>query len=199
VIGRPLSFRVHWGEFLPDWHPWEDYRQGYSARADLGGGVVLTLCHPLDYVRWLFGEVQSLWAFTSANSDLELNVEDTAEIGLRFESGLIGSIHLDYVQRPPNHHLEIVGTEGTIRWDNSDGAVEIFRAQNQVWRRYPAPEGFDRNDLFLAEMKHFLDLIQDKVESKCSLDDGIWSQKLVQGIHDSAQEGRLISWENSPL
>ena len=45
AIGRPFSVRAHWGEYLPGWHPWEDYRQGYSARPDLGGGVVLTLCH----------------------------------------------------------------------------------------------------------------------------------------------------------
>ena len=50
-IGRPLSFRAEWGEYLPGWHPWEDYRKSYSARKDLGGGVLLTLSHPLDYVR----------------------------------------------------------------------------------------------------------------------------------------------------
>jgi len=53
VIGRPLSARACWGEYLPGWHPWEDYRQSYSARPELGGGVILTLCHPFDYLRWL--------------------------------------------------------------------------------------------------------------------------------------------------
>ncbi len=57
-IGRPVGFRSHWGEYLPNWHPWEDYRLSYAARQDLGGGVVLTLIHPLDYLRWLLGEVQ---------------------------------------------------------------------------------------------------------------------------------------------
>ena len=193
-IGRPLSARVHWGEYLPGWHPWEDYRQGYSARADLGGGVVLTLCHPLDYLRWLFGEVCSLWAFIGSNSDLELDVEDTAETGIRFESGVIGSVHLDYVQRPPVHRLEIVGTEGTIRWNNTDGAVKVFSAHSGEWKHYPMPEEFERNNLFLAEMDHFLKLIRGQVESRCTLEDGIWSQKLVQGVYDSAHQGRLITW-----
>jgi len=195
VLGRPLSFRVHWGEYLPDWHPWEDYRQGYSARADLGGGVVLTLCHPLDYLRWLFGEVQSLWAFTSTNSGLELDVEDTAEIGLHFGNGLIGSVHLDYVQRPPGHRLEIIGTEGTIRWDNFDGAVEIFNAQESKWQRHPVPDDFERNVLFLSEMRHFLKVIRGEVEPLCDLEDGIWSQRLVQGVYDSARTGQLINWD----
>ncbi len=72
--------------------------------------MVLTLSHPLDYLRWIFGEVESLWAFTGKISDLELSVEDVAEIGIRFQSGVIGSLHLDYFQRPPatpagNHRL----------------------------------------------------------------------------------------------
>ena len=80
AIGEPVSARAHWGEYLPDWHPWEDYRQGYSARSDLGGGVILTLSHPLDYLRWLLGEVDCLWAFAGRLGDLEIDVEDTAEI-----------------------------------------------------------------------------------------------------------------------
>ncbi len=81
--------------------------------------MVNTLSHPLDYVRWLFGEVGSLSAFPGQVSDLELaDVEDLAEISLRFQSGVVGSVHLDYFQRPPAHWLEIAGTHGLIRWEN---------------------------------------------------------------------------------
>ena len=117
-IGKPVSFRSHWGEYLPGWHPWEDYRQSYSARPDLGGGVVNTLSHPLDYLRWIFGNAESVWAFTSS-AGLGLDVEDSAEIGLRFKSGLSGTVHLDYVQQPGKHTLEIIGEDGTIFFDNA--------------------------------------------------------------------------------
>ena len=85
-LGRPVSLRSHWGEYLPDWHPWEDYRLSYSARADLGGGVALTLSHPLDYLRWLMGDAQVLWSFGTKVSDLEISVEDLAEMGLIFNN-----------------------------------------------------------------------------------------------------------------
>jgi predicted dehydrogenase len=174
-IGRPLSARAHWGEYLPGWHPWEDYRQGYSARADLGGGVLLTLCHPLDYLRWMFGEAEALWAFTGRLGDLDLDVEDTAEIGIRYQSGMLGSVHLDYNQRPSAHTLEVVGTQGVLRWDNAD-----------------TPAGFERNDLFLAEMRHFLDVARGKAQPLCTLEDGVQALRLALAARQSAEVGEMV-------
>jgi predicted dehydrogenase len=191
-LGKPVSARARWGEYLPAWHPWEDYRNGYSARADLGGGVVLTLSHPLDYLRWLLGEVEALWAFTGRRGGLGIEVEDTAEIGLRFLSGVLASVHLDYVQRPPRHDLEIVCTGGTLRWDNADGTLRVFEAASGDWQQYTPPEGFERNDLFLEEMRHFLALARGEVEPACTLEDGIQALKLALAALKSASEGRLI-------
>lgn len=193
AIGRPLSVRAQWGEYLPDWHPWEDYRQGYSARADLGGGVVLTLCHPLDYLRWLLGEVTALWAFASQHSDLQLGVEDNAEIGLQFASGVTGSVHLDYNQRPPTHHLELIGTQGTIRWDNADGVVHLYRPADERWVSYPPPGDFERNQLFLDEMRHFIGVAGGDDEPVCTLEDGMRALQLALAVHRSAEEGIRVA------
>ncbi|MCJ7825335.1 MAG: Gfo/Idh/MocA family oxidoreductase, partial [Anaerolineales bacterium] len=130
-IGKTTSAHAHWGEYLPDWHPWEDYRSSYSARSDLGGGVVLTLCHPFDYLRWLLGDVESIFGLVGNLADLGLEVEDTADVVLRFESGALGSVHLDYHQRPATHNLEIIGTQGTIHWDNQDGVTRKYQADSQ--------------------------------------------------------------------
>lgn len=195
AIGRPVSVRAHWGEYLPDWHPWEDYRQSYSARADMGGGVILTLCHPLDYLRWLLGDVASLWASTAKSGELELDVEDVAEIGLQFTNGVIGSVHLDYLQRPPVHKLEIIGALGTLRWDNADGVVSIYRASSGEWETFRAPNGFERNHLFKAEMKHFLEVIRGDAEPLCTLEDGLAVLELALAAHRSAQTGQIQRWE----
>jgi len=191
-IGRPLSVQAHWGEYLPGWHPWEDYRQGYSARADLGGGVVLTLSHPLDYLHWLLGEVAALWAFTSQNSDLELQVEATAEIGLRFANGTLGSLHLDYNQRPPAHWLEIIATKGTIDWDNRSGEARLYQGERAEWQVYPPPVDFERNELFLAEMRHFLQVARGEAEPCCTLQDGVAALRLASAVSASQTRGELI-------
>lgn len=192
VIGKPLTFRAHWGEYLPDWHPWEDYRLSYAARSDLGGGVVNTLCHPLDYVRWLFGEVESLFALTDHISGLELDVEDVAEIILKFESGLIGSVHLDYFQQPPAHWLEVNGTQGHIRWDNDTGVAKIYTSADDHTKSIEPPLGFERNQMFLMEMQHFMMLIRGRAVSRCDLEDGIRSLVLTEAVHESAKTGKLV-------
>jgi predicted dehydrogenase len=192
MIGRPLSYRAQWGEYLPNWHPWEDYRASYTSRQDLGGGVVVTLSHPVDYLRWLLGDVQKLWAFSGKISDLEIQVEDYAEIGMQFSSGAAGSLHVDYFQQPPSHTLEISGTKGRIIWDNSDGRAELFRSETGVWQDVSLPANFDRNELFMAEMRHFIDVIQHKAEPLCSLADGEAALKICLAVHQSAVSGQLV-------
>ncbi len=185
AVGRPISFRAHWGEYLPDWHPWEDYRKGYSARKDLGGGVVLTLTHALDYARMIFGEVNEISAMTGKLGDLELNVEDTAEIMLRFESGIIGSVHLNYNQRPAKHTLEIVCTKGTIRFDQANINLEVYFSEEEIWRQYPLPSNFKRDDLFRKQMAHFLEVVEGKEKPACTLHDGIQAQKIAMRVLQS--------------
>ncbi len=190
-IGRLLSVHAHWGEYLPGWHPWENYRQAYSARRDLGGGVILTLSHPLDYLRWLCGEISECFAFTGRLGDLELDVEDTAEISLRFENGTLGSLHLDYNQRPSAHTLEIVGSEGTLKWDNTSGDVVLFQVSRGVWQNFPAPADFERNDLFKSEIRHFLAVARGETEPVCTLEDGIRDLEWALLALHSAATGNL--------
>jgi predicted dehydrogenase len=194
-VGRPISARAQWGEYLPGWHPWEDYRKSYAARKDLGGGVILTLTHPLDYLRWLFGEVESLWAFKGQSSDLEIDVEDAAEMGLRFPKGVLGSLHLDYNQRPPRHQVEVVCTKGTMQWDQAGDGLEVYSADTEKWKKYPLPEGFERDDLFRAQMAHFIEVVEGKAEPVCTLEDGVRALELALAAHRSADEERIVKFD----
>ena len=192
AIGRPLSGRAHWGEYLPNWHPWEDYRQGYSARQDLGGGVILTLSHPLDYLHWICGEIEAGFAFTLRSGELEIDVEDTAEILLRFKNDMLVSLHLDYNQRPSTHTLEIVGSKGTLKWDNASGAAALFQAGTDSWQEFPAPAGFERNQLFAREIRHFLAVAQGEAEPICTLEDGRLALEWALLALRSAATGQLV-------
>jgi len=208
ALGKVLTVHAHWGEYLPQWHPWEDYRQSYAARADLGGGVIVTLTHPIDYLRFILGEVDSLWSFNGHLSPLELDVEDIAEIGLAFASGAVGGVHLNYVQRPPVHRMEIVGTRGTFRWDNADGILHFHKmpapfgsySDNPpapVIESFSPPEGFDRNQLFVAQTRHFLETVRGESEPVCTLEDGIQALRLALAARESASTGQAVDFRRT--
>ncbi len=201
-LGTVLSAHAHWGEYLPNWHPWEDYRQSYAARADLGGGVIVTLTHPLDYLRFLLGDISALWSFNGHISPLDVDVEDAAEIGLRFSGGAVGGVHLNYFQRPPVHRLEIVGTSGTLNWDNSDGVLRFqsMPAAFGTWSSEPPaagmeifspPPGFERNTLFLAQTRHFMDVVAG-AQPVCTLDDGVQAMRLALAAKQSQATGLVV-------
>lgn len=192
AIGQVVSARAHWGEYVPGWHPWEDYKNSYSTREDLGGGVIRTLSHPLDYMRWLFGEVACLSSFYLPVAALDVSTEAVAEISLLFKNQVLGSVHVNYIERPGQHSLKIIGDGGTIRWDNADGAVHLYSVEQGNWQRFDLPDGFERNDLFLAELRNFLTYLKEDQPCACTLEDGLQAQRLIEAAFLSGQNKEVI-------
>ena len=152
AIGRLLTLRAEFGQYLPDWRPGRDYRELYNARADEGGGIALDGSHEIDYARWLAGEIVSIYAITEKVSDLEMDAEDVALLTLRFASGAVGQIHLDCVARGYKRGCRLVGTTGSLEWDFKAG-VHLLAAGG-VEERFPIIP--DTNDMYFDELRHFL-------------------------------------------
>src|SRR3984893_12326971 len=86
AVGRIVAVRAEVGEYLPDWHPGEDYRRGYSARSDLGGGAVLTMSHELDAVCWLLGAPSGVPGMAVHATSLEVDTDDVANLLLQWSA-----------------------------------------------------------------------------------------------------------------
>jgi len=193
ALGEIVSAHAHWGECLRLWHPWEDYRNSYSARRELGGGALLTLSHPFDYLRLLLGEVRSVSAELGRRSGLEIDVEDVVQVSLQFANGVLGSVYLDYVTRPKRHFLEIVGRQGRLRWSEADATAELFDGHGVRVEVCRPPAGFERNTPYLDEMAHFLRCLSGKERPLCTLDDGIEALRICRAALLSAEEGRRVA------
>lgn len=191
-IGAPVHAQVTWGEYLPGWHPGEDHLAGYSARRSLGGGVVLTLSHPIDYLRWILGDVTAVSAMTSQSTPYTHDVEDIAHITLRFASGVLGAITLDYAQRPAVHTLRIVGLEGTLIWDAHSGVARCINSAG-TQHEIGLPAEFERNDLFRAELRHFGACVAGEVEPVCSTADGVAAVRIADAALRSSALARVIN------
>ncbi len=191
AIGRVVTARAEVGYYLPEWHPWEDYRDSYSARRDLGGGVILDSIHEIDYLRWMFGEVESVACFAAKLSKLEIETEDTAAILLRFSSNVIGEVHMDYIQRPYSRTCEVIGDQGKINWDFETG-VRVYSATTKSWKTITTPPNWQTNQMYLEEMKHFLRCLAGEEKPALDVFDGRRVLEIALAAKNSAESGRVL-------
>jgi predicted dehydrogenase len=190
VIGKVLSARCQFGQYLPDWHPYENYRTSYSARSDLGGGILLD-SHEFDYMQWFLGDVSELFCFAGKASNLEIDTEDTAEVLLKFQSGTIAEIHLDYTQRIYQRNYEFFGENGTLKWDFQDRSVRLYLASENKWEIYEEPRNYDLNEMYKEQMKHFLDAIESETKTITDIFAGWKTLKLIMAAKESAIDGKM--------
>jgi len=196
AIGRTLSVRCEAGQYLPSWRPDADYRQGVSARLELGGGALLELSHELDYLRWIFGEVDWVKATLTRQSNLEIDVEDTAHLILGFApadegSQLIGTVNLDFVRHDTTRLCTAIGESGSLRWNGITGVVEQFDAGAKQWReifRYL----HQRDDSYMAEWQHFLDCIKQRKTPLITGEDGLKVLQIIDAARQASESGSKV-------
>jgi predicted dehydrogenase len=154
AVGRVLHVMCEIGQFLPDWRLGTDYRDGVTARASLGGGAILELSHEIDIARWIGGPICHVVAGMGRVGNLEVDVEDCADILVRFSSGARGVIHQDLLQRPPTRRTRVVGTEGTAWWDGLLD-VAVLETPSAGRAQIDSRKLGDRNEMYLDELRHF--------------------------------------------
>lgn len=185
-IGSILSVRAEIGECVKTWHKYEDYRKMYACRSDLGGGVLITQIHELDYIYYLFGMPKSVYAIGGKLSDLEIDVEDTVDILMEYdinEKTVPISVHQDYIQNPARRVCQIIGTKGKIEFDLLTHTTTVYDEIGKI-KSYCAYE-FERNDMFMQEMKSFFDSIENNHDSQISFEEGKRSLEIAMAAKES--------------
>lgn len=192
-IGRILSVRSVVGERLTTMHTYENYKDTYMARKDMGGGVLLNqMVHELDYLYYLFGQPKSVYALGGINGNLGIDVEDNLDAIYRYESeqGTFPvSVHADFYQYPPSRFVKVVGEKGHIIVDLLK--AEVTQAVGDEVTVIPYPD-FARNDMFIEELKLFIDCIREDTEPAIPLADGIVSLKMALAARKSMETGGVI-------
>jgi len=207
-VGRVLSVRSEIGQYLPSWRPGVDYRHGVSAQKAMGGGVLLELSHEIDYLRWIFGEVSWVSAWLGRLGDLEIDVEDFAQMTLGFagqarhgmghagdenapnesapyESAPVGSLSMDFLRHDITRCCTVIGSEGSLRWDGVAGVVDFFSAKDpqwlRVWERRPQP-----NESYLLQWQNFVDSVSANTSPLVGASDGVAVLKIIEAARHSA-------------
>jgi predicted dehydrogenase len=182
-VGEVIAARLWFGSYLPDWRPGTDYRTTYSARADLGGGVLLDAIHELDLLIWLFDDqLEVLAAIVDRVGELDIDVEDTVKVLLRHAGRVPIELSLDYLSRRYRRGVEVIGSEGTARLDWARAVLEVEDG-NGV-RTEPADTPIARS--YEHEASVFVDWIQGRALPPVDGPTGLRSVRLADLIRDSA-------------
>ena len=193
-INNIISVICEFGEYLPDWHPYEDYRKSYAARKELGGGVILTQIHDFDYLGWLFGWPTKVFCLGGKSSNLELSVEDTANTLLECGTNIRKIpvfVHQDYLQRPKIRKFKIISESSQISVDLISNTLSIHHKKRGIAKNIKLPTN-RRNQPYLSEMKHFLACLTGKEKSRVSVEESVKSLRVAVAASKSLQNGKAV-------
>jgi predicted dehydrogenase len=194
AVGHIISVRCEVSEFLPGCHAYEDYRQGYNARRDLGGGIILSHIHEMDYLYSLFGVPRTVYAAGGRLSSLEMDVEDTAHVLMNFDvRGRILPVYLyqDFIQNPGKQTCVIIGEEGRIEVDFRNGSVNRFDRNGVEAECFEIGE-YDRNCMFQEELECFVRCMYGQASPMVSIEEGVKSLKMAIAAKKSLETGSVV-------
>jgi predicted dehydrogenase len=193
-LGQIVTVNTEVGEYMPSWHKYEDYRDLYAARKEKGGGVIISQIHEFDYIQWLFGIPESIYAVGGHLSSLEIDVEDVASIIMTcIKDGKKIPVHLhqDYIQQPPTRSCKVIGDRGVVFLDFIKLTLTHFGLSGNVVQHFNF-SGFERNQLFNEQMRHFISCIQTGAEPIVTLKEGAQSLQIALAARESLETGKIV-------
>ncbi|HEY6562608.1 MAG TPA: Gfo/Idh/MocA family oxidoreductase [Polyangiaceae bacterium] len=194
-LGRLCSVSFEVGEYLPGFHPYEDYRRSYASRSDLGGGVTITQIHEIDLMVALFGMPERVFSLGGQLSSLQIDVDDVASslIQYRRRDGRVLPVHLhqDYLQKPPSRRCRLIGERGRVEWTLSTGGFVRFDEHGEIadsldYQDYP------RNQLFLDELGEFFACVRERRPAPIGVRDGARSLEIALALKESQRSGETV-------
>ncbi len=191
-LGRIVAAKAEYGEYLPGWHAYEDYRQSYAGRRDLGGGVLLTQIHDFDYLGWLLAWPDEVFSVGGHLSDLEIDVEDVASTIARCRvqgRHIPVHVHQDYLQNPPVRRCQLIAERGRIEIDLLASSLQVWNAAGERIRSEEVT-AFKRNEMFVAEMRHFLNCIGGREQPRIPAEQGARSLAVALAAQRSQGSGK---------
>ena len=168
-IGEIFHFSSYWGEYLPNWHKNENFRESYAANRSMGGGPSLTLSHDLDLMCYFFGSPVRVEKFINKINFLKIKSENTVDFFVSFKKNISGFIHLNYLQIKPQRTLLIIGTKGKIYFDYYKNQIELTKYNKSKIIKF---KNFKRNKLFIDEVKYVINHIKNKKKLRPDIVDG---------------------------
>ncbi|MBD3585341.1 Gfo/Idh/MocA family oxidoreductase [Salinimonas sp. HHU 13199] len=183
-LGEIYNVIIETGQHLSQWRPGKDYTQSVTAQKALGGGALFELSHEFDYCQWIFGALTLRHAIVRSSGQLNLDVEDQADIVASLSAGGVVNIHLDLLQHQVRRTCRVIGSEGTLEWDLVANKVVVFDKQGE--RIIYADAQWDKNSMYIAMLNDFISNT-DNEHTVATLAESLSVIRLINDIKQIAQ------------
>ena len=187
-IGRCLYAKAWFEGYLPAWHPWEDYRNSYAAKAEQGGGALRTLDHELDYLNWVFGASETAVGCAVNTGGIEIAADDFASVTQCHSSGVVSTTTQALCRRPQSRGFEWVGTDGVLRYENETATLTLQSVDSEFAEDCQSFAAYDINQMYVDLLHDFLNVVagQRASGSFANLQSGIDTLKVIQAVDGAA-------------
>jgi predicted dehydrogenase len=197
-IGKILAFQYHAGQYLPDWHTYEDYRQVYFSKKATGACREI-FPFELIWLNWVFNsKVKEVSGYTSKVSDLEMSADDIILANLKYKNGILGNVIIDAISRKPYQTLRILGSEGVLDWERFDFVIKLYQAKQNKNKIIAIPKGhpetgyINEEEMYYDEIKAFLDAVDKKNKYPHTFADSLELLKILYALEKSHRYGKKV-------
>ena len=193
TIGSILAFTYHSGQYLPDWHPWEDYRSFYVAKRETGACREI-VPFELGWLTWVLDELETVSCLKGKLTTLGVDIDDAYQVLLKFKRGALGHMLVDVISRVPYRTCRFISERGVIEWVSSERRVRMFKADEGKWKEYLEPEGIlekgyvAAENMYIDEMKCFRDAVHGGPEFPYSFAEDKKILSLLRAADISAEQ-----------
>ena len=194
-LGKVSNFSYHSGQYLPDWHPWEDIRDFYVSKRDTGGCREI-VPFELAWINDVFGEVDGISGINGKTINLGVDIDDVYAIAIRYKSDVIGALLVDVVSRTAIRQIVINGDKGQLCWNWNDDEIKVYSADSGEWESHKfskgkASDGYNVNiseEMYIDEVRAFLDSIYNNKPVCNSIRDDIYTLSCLYSAENSQHE-----------
>ncbi len=197
-VGEVLNIQCQVGQWLPDWHPYEDYTKAYYASKHLGGGVALTLIHEIHLALELAGLPTQVFGIVSDSEKLNLDVDVCSDLMIKHKNGAVSQIHLDYIQKPAHRNGVITFERGWLSYDFNEmrliGQGPNDESASVKW----TTTNYDYNSMYIEQMKQFVRYVEEgRMKHSFDAESSIESLKVIEALFESDKTGSRITIERN--
>lgn len=166
AIGKPLNLSYLTGQYLPDWHPWENIQDFYVSKRETGGCREI-VPFELTWLNEIFGDPEPLACVKDKLTDMDADIDDIYHCLLRYPQGMLANISVEVISRPKaTRELHILGSEGRLVFSGDENCVRYIRLGDKDWNRTMLSSGtveagyINPEEPYIAEIGDFVRAIK---------------------------------------